>query len=764
MKKFIIAACAAVLLLFLAYTAYYRFGFYVDLDPERPVTSFMKTEGKSILMQRDGKYVPFEIRGVDMGAGLPGEWATDYAIDKETYLRWFEYIHDLGANTIRVYITLHDDFYNAFYEYNTAREEAGEEPLWLMHGVWVNDYMQNSRRDAYEEGLLSTLVDDCKTLVDVLHGKKDLALGRGTGSGSYRRDVSRWVLGYIIGVEWENTFVAYTNQKSERLRSYEGTYLYTDPEATAFEAFLCRVGDEMIAYESGRYKQQRLVAFSNWPTTDPFAYPAVVLMNRHKTSCVNVEHIKSKDTLQTGMFASYHVYPYFPDYLEMMRETDQYTQEELYQTVGKVILENLDYRTSLLNAPPIQEYLTSSDYYDRQGRYNTYIAYLRALNRFHSLPVVISEYGTTTGRGMAQVDTNTGRNQGRLTEEEQGRAIVECYQDIMDAGCAGSCVFTWQDEWFKRTWNTMNLVDRDKCAYWSDFQTNEQHFGLLTFDPGEEKSVCYVDGNSSEWTEEDRVISSRGVDLSMKYDEKFVYFLVRKEGLDQDRDYLYIPLDITPKSGSTECRDYGGFFFERPCDFLIMIRGRENSRVLVQRRYEALRSTYAGEYYAYDPYIEQPGVNVPAFERIYLPLTLSDLLPESSVGLKPVGTKYETGLLRCGNANPDSENFDSLADFMFGPDTVELRIPWQMLNFSNPSEMMIHDDYYECYGIENLHIDELYAGVACYSEERYCIPMTAVPLKGWGKKVTYHERLKRSYYILRDYWASLDHERALYGK
>ena len=48
----------------------------------------------------------------------------------------------------------------------------------------------------------------------------------------------------------------------------------------------------------------------------------------------------------------------------------------------------------------------------------------------------------------------------------------------------------------------------------------------------------------------------------------------------------------------------------------------------------------------------------------------------------------------------------------FTDNGVEIRIPWQLLNFSNPSEMMIHDDYYEHYGVENLHIDEMYVGVA----------------------------------------------------
>ena len=146
MKKFIAAACVVVVLFFMGYYAYYHRGIYIDLNPDAPVTTFMKTDEDTIYMERDGNYEAFEIRGVNMGVGIPGEWATDYAIDKETYLRWFQYIQDMGANTIRVYTILHDDFYNAFYEYNTAREAAGEEPLWLIHGVWVNDYVQNSRR------------------------------------------------------------------------------------------------------------------------------------------------------------------------------------------------------------------------------------------------------------------------------------------------------------------------------------------------------------------------------------------------------------------------------------------------------------------------------------------------------------------------------------------------------------------------------------------------------------------------------------------
>ena len=758
MKKFIIIMCSAIGAIFLGWMAYFYFGFYIDLNPDAPVTTFMKADESKIYMERNGGYVEFEIRGVDMGVGIPGEWATDFAISKETYLRWFKYIQELGANTVRVYTILHDDFYNAFYEYNTEREKQGEEPLWLLHGVWVDDYSHNSHKDMYDEGLLPEIIQDSKTIIDIIHGSKFL-LGRdGDANGLYTHDVSKWVLGYILGVEWESSLVTYTNQNNHDKTSYQGEYMYSTEDATPFEVALAQIGDEVVEYESVRYKEQRLVAFSNWPTTDPFKYSLVTSRYRYKSAAVNVEHIKQTDSFISGYFASYHVYSYFPDYLNTEDEASEYTYEEIERAFGDNVVKTLEHRLSLMNGVDIHDYLTGSDYYDSKGRYNTYLAYLTAINRFHNIPVVISEYGLTTGRGMAQIDENTGRNQGHMTEQEQGEAIIECYEDIMAAGSAGSCLFSWQDEWFKRTWNTLHAVDLDNNPYWSDYQTNEQFYGLLTFDPGEEESVCYVDGDASEWTDEDIVIEDETGSLSMKYDEKFIYFYVQSDDFDSDTDELYIPLDITPKSGSTYCENYD-ISFERACDFVICIDGENDSRVVVQERYEVLKAIYWESYYIIDPYISPPEADSPQFVNIDLAMKLMDLLPREKFEHDAVGETYETGKLRYGNADPDSDDFDSLSDYMFTGGGVEIRIPWQLLNFSNPSEMMIHDDYYERYGIDNLHIDEIYAGFGFTKGEEYRIPMASVELKGWGKTVTSHERLKESYYILQDYWAQLDAEK-----
>lgn len=749
MKKFIIAACAVFLCLFVANYAYYHLGIYIDLHPDQEVTTFMKTDADTIYMERDGQYEPFEIRGVNLGVGIPGEWATDYAIDKQTYLRWFGWIQEMGANTIRVYTILHDDFYNAFYEYNTGRVQQGLEPLWLIHGVWVNDYTQNSHRDAYDDDFLQTLLDDCRTVVDILHGKKSLSLGYGLGSGSYRKDVSPWVIGYILGVEWEDVTVAYTNEKYPERASYSGTYMYTTADATPFEAMLCQVGDKIIEYETERYKQQRLVAFSNWPTTDPFLYPAAITNFFMKCAQVDVEHIKTTDAFLSGHFASYHVYPYYPDYMNYVlnpveiQDTDPLWDDEqnnmtIYHSNG------VSYKTALSGNE-------QEDYYDSTGRVNTYYAYLKMLNRHHTIPVVISEYGVSTGRGMAQRDINTNRNQGHMSEQEQGEAIISCYEDIMAAGSAGSCVFTWQDEWFKRTWNTMHAVDLDKTPYWSDYQTNEQYFGLLSFDPGETESVCYVDGDVSEWGEDDIVLSQSGGSLSMKYDEKFIYFYAEQAGYDPETDTLYIPIDTTPKSGSTYCENYG-ITFDRPCDFVIRINGRDNSRVVVQERYEVMRAMFMHETEDEDAYLDVPDPDSPSFR--YIDLMLQTATPLLTGNWQASSEVYETGKLLYGNANPEDASFNSLADFCFTENGVEIRIPWQLLNFGNPSEMMIHDDYYEHYGVEFISIDEMYVGVALEGASQGRIRMASFPLEGWGKDVTSHERLKQSYYMLKEYWAA----------
>lgn len=732
MKKFIITVISVLAVVLAVNYAYFHLGIYIPLPHDSVINVNATTDGKQILLKENGEFKPFEIKGVDLGSGYPGEWSTDFNIEKETYMRWFEMMQEMGVNTVRIYTIQSQPFYEAFYEYNNGREN----PLYLLHGVWVNDHVMNSYKDAYHKDFYDTFLNDCKIMVDAIHGNRMINLGKvaSAGHGSYLKDISPWVIGYILGVEWEDLVVAYTDDKykdDEDILNYSGKYFYTSPDASAFEAMLTRVADKVTDYETKRYGDQRLIAFANWPTTDPFTYPTIDRAVIKKCATVNVENILPTPEFKSGQFASYHVYPYFPDYLTYVANWQDYGLDE-------------------------------NIFKDEKGALNTYRAYLALLTNHHSIPVVISEFGIPTSRAMAHIDVNTGRNQGAMSEDQQGDALVECYNDIKAAGCAGSCIFSWQDEWFKRTWNTLHSVDLKRNPYWSDYQTNEQFFGILTFDPGAEKSVCYVDGDVSEWSDEDIVFdnsnnpNTNNIKLSMKYDEKFVYFLINKNGLDFENDTIYLPIDTTQKSGSTYCENFN-LKFNRGVDFLVILNGSNNSRVMVQERYEALRSTYAMEIYKFNTYETSniPDKDSPEFKDINLILHKKAVTTARSEDtLKIV---FETGQLTYGNANPESSDFNSLADFCTNGDYIELKLPWQILNFGDPSEMMIHDDYYdENYGIQFIKTDRLYIGAATDTSANIRTELHPFMLKEWGNDPTFHERLKQSYYAIKQLWGGTD--------
>lgn len=267
-------------------------------------------------------------------------------------------------------------------------------------------------------------------------------------------------------------------------------------------------------------------------------------------------------------------------------------------------------------------------------------------------------------------------------------------------------------------------------------------------------------------------------------------------------DDVYLPLDTTPKSGAsanatevltswglpgedvsagseTEATDavdgertfvdalvaeLPSMTFDRGADFIVALHRAGDSRVVVQERYECLRAMMLWRLALDDAYANPPAQDSETFRTIELGLrTVRDSAGDNRDGQVTIGADdertFETGLLREGVANPSSEEYDSLADYCFGEDFVEVRLPWQLLNFSNPSEMQVHDDYYEHYGVENLAIKGIGVG-ATQAQSKYHattnVAMAEVPLEGWGTKPTYHERLKLSYYALQEVWTSVD--------
>ncbi len=718
MKKFIGVCITIILLVVLINYLIYTEGWYIDFKPNTKATTFVKTIDKSILINKGGTYENFIIKGVDLDASIPGHKYTDFAIDEETYLRWFSLISEMGANTIRIYTIMNDTFYDALYKFNTSNEK----PLYLLQGLWVTDYANNSSYDALSNQFKGMLQQDAYNAVDIIHGRKNLPTSKVRGSGIYRSDISEWVLGYILGLDWNAKAIAYTDNINKGKEGYIGEYFYTSQKASVFESMLAEIMDKTVEYESKKYKQQRLISFMNNPSTDPFEYDYKIAIQIDKYASLDFEHIVATNRLESGYFASYKLFEFCPQFIKHFSERE------------------------LSRLKDIVPYIDSTA---------PYYGYLELLGRYHTMPVVIAGYGFSSARGSSQIVNNGSLPKGGLTENDQAEALASTYFDIIDAGLSGAIITSWQDVWAQRSSNTMHAVDITRASEWSDYQTSDQFYGLLSFDPGDDKSICYVDGDISEWSKHDIIINSNDMSLSAKYDEKFIYLMIKKENL-VNSDTLYIPIDITPKTGSNYCEEFK-IKFDRNSDFILNINGEQNSRLLVHERYDILRESSLYTLKKKDPFIDIPPKDTPVFNKIYMIATGKKIkenliLDVETYDYEELYGLYESGLLKHGNANPSSEDYNSLADFIIKGNYIEIRIPWQLLNFSSPSRMMIHDDYYENYGVENLKIKKIYFGVAEGKKYMPRIEMSALKLKGWKSTPTYHERLKKSYYVMQKIW------------
>lgn len=717
MKRFVITISCLLAAALLVLAVYYVGGAHIVLDSDAPLTVSFRTEGDAVQVAGDTGWETLEIRGVDLGSSLPGTWSTDYAPDEETYLRWFGEIQAMGANTLRVYAVQNEDFYKALRSFNTGSDT----PLYLLQGIWVDDYAQNSHVDGYDDDFRQQLISDCKTAVDVIHGKRFLLTNDANGSsGFFRTDVSEWVLGYVIGAEWTDVTVAYTDEKYPEMPAYEGIYLSSSDEATPFETMLAEVGDTLIGYETGRYRQQRVVTFASGRTTDPFIYPEDITEFFRKCAAIDVEHLRQEEGFEAGIAAGHSVYSYDLDYLSVM-SPDQWQ--------------------SLTDAP-----VDFSDCDGSLGVTDTYLAYLKLLNGHHSVPVVVLAFGASSGRGLAQYNESSSLQEGHFSETEQGRALTTCWKAIDSAGCAGGCVFSWQDEWHKRTWNTMFAIDFSRTAYWSDAQSSDQHFGLLAFDAGE-TTICTVDGDSGEWADIQPVVTYEdGSVLRMQYDERYLYFLIEKPNLQWGEDTLYLPIDTTQKTGVAACPALG-LQFDRAVDFIVKLHTAGDSALLVQSRYHDIHANFEQEITGRDAYIDPPNKDTVRFE--VAEMAIKDTAVQFQTEMASLDA-FPTGELRMGNGDPNAVNYDSLTDFAVGDGVIELRLPWALLNFSDPSRMEIHDDYYDGnYGVEFIRLKSMAVGLGDGSD---VITMADFPLKGWGNDVTWHERLKPAYYAMQRCW------------
>ncbi|MEF3354822.1 hypothetical protein PV403_16825 [Paenibacillus sp. GYB006] len=687
-----------------------------------------KTEGNQFLQySQEGKWQELFVKGVNLGSTKPGHYPGEFPLVKEDYLRWFQQIEDLGANVIRIYTVHQPVFYSALAEYNKGKEH----PLYFMQGIWSPEEQLIEQRDAFAEGIEEKFKAEIKKAVSAVYGDADIPHVNGESSGKYRANVGQYLLAWHLGTEWDPEMVKETNNKYSDHPRYAGEHFSGTEEASPFENWLAELLDE-VAKEEQKYGWEHPLTFTNWVTTDVLEHPGEPLFEEDLVS-VDARHIEPVNW-QGGYFAAYHVYPYYPDF---------FRTDKTLQTIK-----------------------------DEQGEYNTYKAYLRKLkSEFPDLPIMITEYGVPSSLGISHYGPG-GKDQGGHNEQEQGEINQSLTKDIFDEGYAGAVLFMWQDEWFKKTWNTMPFeIPADRKAYWLNVLTNEKMFGILAMEAGKQNQL-FIDGKLDEWStlpaEQIKLWQgeTEGIEsIQLTHDEAYLYMgITLDEPFDPSKTKLNIGTDTLPGGNqpleSLPDKTLKGGDLET----LITIGKDKESEVAIAKSYDFNQRLYGPEGYWM---LEEQTKDTPSFVPWKLAISLL---------MNPPDTKYAhpymdevVGLLNRGTTNPDAADYDSLTLWQYEGKEIEVRIPWMLLGFGDPSSLQVIDyspltenKEFQTVTTEGIRLipwlTDLSSGNVSWpggKEDTFDIQdIQAYSWDPW-ETVNYSERFKKSYDLMKETYSEL---------
>ena len=603
----------------------------------------------------------FFVKGINLGLATPGTYPGEYPIGKTQYRRWFDQMVAAGFNTLRVYAIQSPSFYEALAEINHRQHK-----LVLLQGIWIEPPENN---DFSSDAFLKYARGQITEAIDALFGNLTLGERPGSPHGTYTCDVSPWLAGIIFGREWESCPTGlYNRLNGETVLSFEGAFLSAE-QASPFERWIGRMLDELLAYEEKTYGVTHPVSTVCWPTLDPLSHPSESLyedglrwqgLTVRSDDCNENEDVETLDTAkfsvrtEAGFFATYHVYPYYPDFM-------------------------------------------NNDYLDAE---KPYTAYLSRLKEHHqSQPVLIAEFGVPSSREVSHWQ-RLGWHHGGHDEEAQGRINGEMMKAIAETKMAGGALFSWFDEWFKRNWLFMNYeLPVERNAFWFNHQDAEQCYGLIGAYPNYPGKKVTLSARPNEWPPEtllyrnDEAAARRfgdGADgartlrsLKVQHDEGYLYLaLTTDDAVDFDKGHYVIGIDTCDPSAGEFLLPFNlGMKSPVGLKFLIHLAGKKESRLLVCA--------------SYDKYLNDPYHNLwpaPSLEGAWVMMhnkTNDRRISKNRERFYPARV-FPMSYLRHGSLDAGRPDYLSLSDFHVAGNLIELRLPWGLLMVTDPSSQTVY--------------------------------------------------------------------------
>jgi peptidoglycan/xylan/chitin deacetylase (PgdA/CDA1 family) len=647
------------------------------------------------------------LKGVNLGVAIPGKFPAEFALTFDEYLNWMMKIGEMNANVVRVYTILPPEFYEALAFYNLHHFDR---PLYIMHGVWTEvPASENYFEPVYTREFEKEIID----ALDVIHGRAVLPERPGKASGIYSTDVSKYVISILLGREWEPGSVFKTNQVNA-IRQYRGDFVCMN-DGNPMEAWLAKMMDFTVLYETQHYRYQHPVSFVNWLPLDPMFHNTEIIENKkvreydNDLESIDFSRFQATDIFYPGIYAAYHAYPYYPDFVSL--------QDSYQDPTGK------------------------------EGDHSSYFYYLQDL-KLHTpgLPLVIAEYGLPSSRGNSHYSPS-GFHQGGHSEAEQARLSLELTKDIVTTGCAGAIYFEWIDEWFKHNWLVMDFEQpADDRKLWHNMENPEQNFGILAL----ENKIKIIDGKLTDWDAEE--LESDDIKLLCDADATYFYIASRLNGFDFTKNNLYIAIDTYSEEKGDHMLPFTGERFQNGFEFLLEFRSEDSALILVDEPY----SVYTDIYNDLIPvYASQENSNGKFIHQ----LMMTNRSRVSLTGERTDSVIFDRSPLVFGkSSDPKYSNADWYFDE--SDNVLEIRLDWHLLNVCDPAKRFVLDDQPGTSDIEYAATDafKIYAFITSKADVVNAkIPKDepwSFTWQEWDTPV-FTERLKPVYSTLKDYFKDL---------